>query len=184
MCARDGWCVFVCCWDFGCGFLWCVCVGTCVYTCLKGGSDRVFLGESVDIFLFFSLFFKIIFMIYLCNTLFTVVVFSPKPFPVVQSASGELALSRSVELSRWFHFIAQNKTMGSPHHFPIHTHRVWKYHKKGNITGKKKEEWKINRKTAKHTVLTLTRPQDHSKRIAVGAFFCTYEPSDRWYLPF
>ena len=46
---------------------------------------------------------------------------------VGHSASGYLALSRSVlQLSRWFHFIAQkqNKTMGSPRHSPIHTHLV------------------------------------------------------------
>ena len=61
---------------------------------------------------------------------------------VGHSASGYLALSRSVlQLSRWFHFIAQkqNKTMGSPRHSPIHTHLVWekKKHQKGIVTGKK-----------------------------------------------
>lgn len=50
--------------------------------------------------------------------------------------------------------------MGSPRHFPIHTHLIWKYHKKGIITGKKGIKKKNNTRTAKHTIPTFTRPQE------------------------
>lgn len=51
--------------------------------------------------------------------------------------------------------------MGSPRHYPTHTHLIWKIPQKGDYYRKKRNKKKKNNvRTEKRTILTLTCPQE------------------------
>lgn len=153
----------------------------------------VFLSASVSTLLISSLFFLLHsffspqFFVFRLQLLF--IWFWPFPlcFSASHSASAELTSSCSVlELSRWFHFIAQKKTRQWARHvisqitLTLSEKNKTKKNKKRQSLHDKNRK-KVSTRTGKHTILMLTgsvRPY-HGKRIAVGAFFCTNRPDDR-----
>lgn len=137
----------------------------------------MFLGESVEHPFFFLGLTFFFFFYNLSSQLFvfrlqTIFFFHIDSFlsvlQVGHSASGYLALSRSVlQLSRWFHFIAQKQKQdnGLATSFPDSHSPSLSKTPKGNyyrkkVGEKKTKKTKNNPRTEKHTILTLTCPQE------------------------